>query len=211
MNYDPQTYIVMASHNKGKIREFSELLKDFELKVLSLSDFPEIPEVEETGTTFMENALLKAQSISKLTGLVAMADDSGLEVDALGGEPGVYSARYSREKDEPATDEKNTAKVLKKLENIPDNERSARFLCSMVASMPDGENIQSEGSWEGFINRKAAGENGFGYDPIFFDPEAHKTAAQLSSDEKNSKSHRGKALKLLLQEWPDFWEKWLAK
>jgi XTP/dITP diphosphohydrolase len=208
---DRLTTIVLATHNKGKIRELGALLEPFHLRVLGLESFPQVGEVEETGATFQENALLKACEVSRATGLVAVADDSGLEVDALDGAPGVYSARYSATADTPATDQRNLEKVLRGLADTPDERRTARFRCCMAACAPHGEHIVAQGAWEGRICRERAGHNGFGYDPVFFDPEKQCTAAQMSAEEKNSRSHRGKAVQALLAQWPAFWQAWVGK
>ena len=197
--------VVLASRNKGKIRELAVLLEPFGVAVKGLDAFPAIGEIEETGTTFAENSLLKAATVSKLTGLVAVADDSGLVVDALDGAPGVYSARYSEEKGRPATDERNTEKVLANTETVPDGKRAVRFVCVMAAAAPDGRHILAEGRWEGVLARKPSGTNGFGYDPVFFDPEMGLTAAQMEPAQKNARSHRAKACKKLLELWPAFW------
>ena len=196
--------VVLATGNKGKLSEFKELLKDFELEVKSLSDFPEIGDIPETGDTFYANSLIKAKAVAEITGLVAVADDSGLEVDALDGAPGVYSARYSGEN---ANSEKNNAKLLDALKDIHTEQRTARFRCTMVAYAPSGESITADGKWDGIIAEDLVGDNGFGYDPLFIDPETGKRSAELSKPEKNSKSHRGNALKALLSQWPDFWHK----
>ncbi len=198
--------VVLASRNAGKIRELGILLAPFGVTVKGLDAFPAVGEVEETGATFAENALLKAATVSALTGHIAIADDSGLVVDALGGEPGVYSARYSEEADRPATDERNIAKVLAKTGDVPDGQRTVRFVCVMAAAAPDGRRILAEGRWEGVLARAEAGTNGFGYDPVFFDPEMGMTAAQMEPDRKNARSHRARACKKLLELWPAFWE-----
>lgn len=197
--------VVLASRNAGKIRELAALLEPFGVAVKGLDAFPEIGEIEETGTTFAENSLLKASTVSSLTGLVALADDSGLVVDALGGEPGVYSARYSEEPGLPANDERNIVKVLHKMEAVPDGKRAARFVSAMAAAAPDGRHILAEGVWEGVLAHAKAGTNGFGYDPVFFDPEIGQTAAQLEPAQKNARSHRAKACAKLLELWPAFW------
>lgn len=197
--------VVLASRNAGKIRELAVLLKPFGVAVNGLDAFPEIGEIEETGTTFAENSLLKASTVSRLTGLVSLADDSGLVVDALGGEPGVYSARYSEEPGIPADDERNIVKVLKKMASVPDAQRAARFVSVMAAAAPNGRHILAEGVWEGILAREKAGANGFGYDPVFFDPEIGQTAAQLEPAQKNARSHRAKACAKLLELWPAFW------
>lgn len=197
--------VVIASRNKGKIRELAVLLGPFGVAVKGLDDFPHIGEIEETGATFAENALLKASTVSGLTNLVAVADDSGLEVDALNGEPGVYSARYSEEPGTPATDERNNAKVLAKMAAVPDRDRTIRFVSAMAAAAPDGRHIVAEGAWRGLLGREPKGVNGFGYDPLFFDPELGLTAAEMAPDQKNARSHRAKACAGLLELWPAFW------
>ncbi len=196
--------VVLATSNKGKIAEFNELFKDFGLEVKGLDQFPEIGEIPEPGETFLENAIIKAQTVANLTGLVAVADDSGLEVDALGGAPGVYSARYSGEDATPA---KNNAKLLKALEGVAQEKRTARFVCVMVAATPDNIRIQSRGDWDGQIAFELSGDQGFGYDPLFFDPELDCVAAKMSRETKNARSHRGKALRALMEQWPEFQKK----
>ena len=198
--------IVLATGNQGKIKEFATMFGRLmpELTVLGLKDFPEIGEIPETGTTFEENSRIKAEAVAKATAHVAVADDSGLVVDALDGEPGVYSARYS---DPDATDEKNIIKLLNEMENVPTVHRTARFVCVITACAPNGASLVARGSWEGRIAEAPEGDNGFGYDPVFWDDEAEKTAAQMSAKKKNSRSHRGNALKSLLEEWPFFWER----
>ncbi len=196
--------VVLATRNKGKIRELSSLLSPFNLEVIGLDSFPDLPEVLEDGLTFDENALKKARETAKATGLAAIADDSGLEVDALGKAPGVYSARYSATSDAPATDRGNMEKLLKEMAATPKTGRAARFRCSMAACTPEGECILVNGTWEGVIADKPAGEKGFGYDPVFFIPELGKTAAQLESGEKNRLSHRAAACKSLLEAWSGF-------
>lgn len=209
--YTPDTTIVLATRNKGKIRELGILLEPFALRVAGLDAFPDVEEVEETGSTFEENALLKACTVSKATGLVTVADDSGLEVDALNGEPGVYSARYSEAPGQPATDAANLQKVLSQLKNTPPEQRTARFRCCMAACTPGGAKIVAQGAWEGTLTTEPLGHNGFGYDPVFFDSEKQCTAAQMSAEEKNSRSHRAKAVTALLAEWPAFWQAWLER
>lgn len=205
----PDASIVLATRNKGKIRELSSLLAPFKLGVLGLDDFDNLADVEETGVTFAENALLKACAVSRATGLVAVADDSGLEVDALGGAPGVYSARYADAPGIPATDERNLRKLLAELTGVPPERRGARFCCCMAACAPGGEQITALGVWEGELAREPAGNNGFGYDPVFFDPELGCTAAQMSAEVKNARSHRGRAVAALLAKWPEFWRAWM--
>ena len=198
--------VVLASRNKGKVRELAVLLRPFGIAVQSLENFPEVGEIEENGRTFAENALLKARIVSAITGRIAIADDSGLEVDALNGAPGVYSARYSEEPGKPATDEKNNRKLLRAMRDVPDKERAARFCCAMAACAPDGRHIIAQAAWEGFLARAPAGTNGFGYDPLFLVPELGVMSAELSPEEKNARSHRSQAVEKLLAMWPAFWE-----
>ncbi len=193
--------IVLATRNAGKIREFSALMADMGVTVLGLDAFPQVEEVEETGTTFEENALLKARAVAAATGLVAVADDSGIVVDALGGAPGVYSARFAGGHGDA---EANNAKLLQELKDVPDAKRTARFVCVVAAARPDGQVITARGEWEGRITHGYAGKSGFGYDPIFFDPEMNMTAAQMTPEQKNARSHRGRALRALLDKWNKF-------
>ncbi|OIN99449.1 MAG: non-canonical purine NTP pyrophosphatase, RdgB/HAM1 family [Desulfovibrionaceae bacterium CG1_02_65_16] len=201
---DPPTEnrIVLATRNPGKIKELNDLLAGFGLTVLGLGSFPEIGEIEETGTTFAENAALKARTVAQATGLVALADDSGLVVDALDGAPGVYSARFS---DPGATDARNNEKLLDVMKDVPEDARACRFVSLVAAIAPNGEEIFAEGRWEGRVLNAPRGAAGFGYDPLFFDPELGKSAAELAREEKNARSHRGRALRELLKHWPDFW------
>lgn len=200
----PDAVIVLATRNAGKIRELHDLLRDTGVTVVGLDAYPELGEIEETGATFAENALLKARTVAGLTGRIAVADDSGLEVDALGGAPGVHSARYSAEDGAPATDARNNAKLLAALADVPEPRRTARFCSVMVACAPDGRHITAAGTWEGRVADAPRGDNGFGYDPLFFDPQLGRTAATLTRAEKNARSHRGKALRRLLALWPAF-------
>jgi len=199
--------VVLATRNQGKVKELAVLLSPFGLDVKGLDAFPSIGEIEETGTTFAENSLLKASTVSKLTGLIALADDSGLVVDALNGEPGVYSARYSEQHEQPATDARNTEKVLAKTADVPEEKRSARFVSVMAAATPDGTHILAEGTWEGRLTKAPVGTNGFGYDPIFLDLDINQTAAEMEPAQKNARSHRAKACAKLLELWPAFWKK----
>ena len=193
--------LVLATRNKGKVREFRALLRDFPLEIRSLEEFPEAPEVQETGKTFLDNAFKKAYEIAKALGCLALADDSGLEVDALGGAPGVYSARYAGE---AATDEENNRKLLKELEGVPLNKRTARFRCVIVVCDPHGAWLKAEGTWEGLITFEPRGHFGFGYDPVFLIPELGKTAAEIPPKLKNQLSHRANALRELLNLLPSF-------
>ncbi len=192
------TAIVLATGNKGKVKELANLLSEHNLKIIPQSDF-NVSDAEETGTTFIENAIIKARHAAQITGLPAIADDSGLEVDALAGAPGVYSARYAGEQ---ASDDDNINKLLDALKDVPDAQRSARFHCVLVymRSATDPTPIICHGSWEGSIIREKLGEQGFGYDPIFWQDALQLTSAQLPREIKNQLSHRGKALKQLAQQ-----------
>ncbi len=187
--------LVLATRNKGKIAEIKEILADFqEIELLSLADFPDLPKIEETGTTFKENAILKAKTIAKLTGHLTLADDSGLTVEYLNGAPGVYSARYAGEN---ATDAENNTKLLKALEGVPWEKRKAAFVCVIALCSPQGECHTCEGRCEGIIALEPKGSYGFGYDPLFYVPAYGKTMAELGSEIKNQISHRAMALKAL--------------
>lgn len=186
--------LMIATKNKGKILEFKEMLEPKGFQVLSLLDFPDLPDVEETGTTFEENAVLKAETISKMLNKPVIADDSGLTIDALNGEPGVFSARYAGHE---KNDQKNIEKVLEKLKGVPERERTARFQCVLALAVSGQKTLTVEGICEGIITEKPVGDNGFGYDPIFYVPEKGKTMAQLEKQEKNRISHRANALKKL--------------
>ncbi|WP_243386130.1 XTP/dITP diphosphatase [Bacillus kexueae] len=193
--------IVVATKNKGKVKEFVDMLEPRGFTVLSLLDIDESIDVEETGTTFQENAILKAETISKMVNKPVIADDSGLAIDALNGEPGVYSARYAGDE---KNDRQNIEKVLVKLQNIPKEKRTARFHCVLAYAHPEKETVTVDGTCEGFITEDILGENGFGYDPIFFVPEKEKTMAQMTKEEKNQISHRANALKQfesILNQW----------
>ena len=194
--------MIFATKNKGKIKEIKAILSDLPLEVLSMEEAGITIDVVEDGATFEENALKKAVEIAKISGKLTMADDSGLEIDFLDGKPGVYSARYLGE-NTPYT-EKN-AHILSLLKEVPQQKRGARFVSVIAAAFPDGKTLTTEGVIEGRIGYEIKGENGFGYDPIFFVQEKGKTTAQLSTEEKNAISHRARALqkmKVLLQkEW----------
>ena len=183
--------IVLATKNKGKIKEMRELLAPMNIEVLSLADFSPVDDAEENGATFAENAMLKARYYFAHTGTPCLADDSGLEVDALGGRPGVYSARYSGE---DATDAANNAKVLREMEGIEKDKRTARFRCAM-ALVGEGVELTTDGTCEGTLLTEERGQGGFGYDPIFYVPKFDRTLAEMSSEEKNSISHRGAAVR----------------
>lgn len=184
--------IILASNNASKLREFKELVAGMDIELISQREAGCDFEVEETGTTFEENAFLKADAVTKATGCTAIADDSGLVVDALGGEPGVYSARYGLGHE--ASDEDRNRYLLNKLGDDT-KERSARFVCCICCTMPDGTVLQTRGECEGEILHAPRGENGFGYDPLFLPVGYDKTTAEMSPDEKNAISHRGRALR----------------
>jgi len=190
--------ILVASTNPGKIAELRAML-DFDLEWLGLSDFSDIVEIKEDGSSFAENARKKAISYARATGLWTIADDSGLVVDALGGEPGIKSARFSGEKsrndDGTLIDHRNIAKVLELLKGVPKEKRTARFFCCLCLASPEQILIETEGTLKGLITNKEIGKNGFGYDPIFFVPHLNKTVAQLTPEEKNAISHRGNAIR----------------
>ncbi len=190
--------IVLASGNKGKVTELAELLGPLDFEVLPQSEFA-VSEVAESGTTFVENAIIKARHAALITGLPAIADDSGLAVDALGGAPGVYSARFAGLQ---ATDRDNIDKLLIELKDVPQQQRQARFLCVLVfmQSANDPTPIICQGEWHGEISLDIKGENGFGYDPVFWLADLNRSSAQLIPEEKNALSHRGKAIKLLVEQ-----------
>ena len=192
--------ILVATTNPGKIAELRAML-DLDIEWLGLSDFGDIDEIEEDGTTFAENARKKAAGYAKAAGLWTIADDSGLVVDALGGAPGVKSARFSGEKlkDEDRTliDHRNIAKVLELLKGLPQEKRAAKFVCCLCLASPERILVETKGTLEGLITDREIGENGFGYDPIFFVPHLDKTVAQLTREEKNAISHRGNAIRKL--------------
>ena len=187
---------ILATRNQGKIREFQSLFSDIGLEIISLNDVESAPDVQEDGATFFENAMKKARSMAEHFGLMAISDDSGLEVDALGGRPGIYSARFAGE---GATDEENNRKLLREMEGIEPGRRTARFRCVMVAYRPDGAWVKAEGTLEGIITDSPTGDRGFGYDPLFYVPELQKTLAELTTEEKNRISHRARALQKLHQ------------
>ncbi|MED1016735.1 XTP/dITP diphosphatase [Bacillus atrophaeus] len=187
---------IIATHNPGKVKEFKDILASKGYDVKSLADIGFLEEIEETGHTFEENAVLKAEAVAKAVNKMVIADDSGLSVDNLGGSPGVYSARYAGEqKDDMA----NINKVLQELKGIEKEQRTARFRCALAVSIPGEETKTVEGHVEGYIAEEPKGENGFGYDPIFIVKDKDKTMAELTSDEKNKISHRANALKKLSQ------------
>jgi len=187
--------LVLATTNKNKLREFKEILQDFDIDIKSLSDFGPIPEIIEDGATFDDNAYKKAHQTARFLGIPAIADDSGLEVEALEGAPGVYSARYASEN---ATDEENCDKLLKNMAEVKN--RKAKFVCVISIAVPSGPALTYKGECPGLITKERCGANGFGYDPVFFYEEFGKTFAEASSEQKNNVSHRGKALKEIKDE-----------
>lgn len=192
--------IIIATKNKGKVNEFNQLFSLYGITVKSLLDFEGTQfDVEETGKTFLENARLKAEQISKLLQKPVLADDSGLEIDALGGDPGVYSARYAGE---PTDDKRNYDKVLTEMANVKQAERNARFVCVLALAIPEKETVFKEGFCTGEIAQQPAGINGFGYDPIFIPTGFTQTMAELTEDEKNKISHRYHAL-IQMKAWLD--------
>lgn len=186
--------LLIASKNLGKVREIRKALKGLRLRILSLNDFPDVPQINEDGKTYRENALKKARFFSKYFKKLTLADDSGIEVDILGGFPGPRSARYAGKE---ASNQRNNQKLLKKLNGIPFSKRGATFRCVLALVSPDGKEKVIEGTCRGKIGFKEIGRRGFGYDPIFYIPRYGKTMAQLTINEKNRISHRGKALRKL--------------
>ena len=184
--------VVLASKNRHKLEEISKITEKFDMELVLQSELGIDLDVEENGTTFEENSLIKAKAVMEATGLPALADDSGIMVDALGGEPGIYSARYGF--DESLDDHGRMMLLLKNTEHVPDGQRQAKFVCVITFITPDGKTIQARGEVHGELTREPKGENGFGYDPIFYYPPAGCTTAELPSAEKNEISHRGRAL-----------------
>ena len=189
--------VVLASKNKHKLAEISKITQQFDMELVLQSDLGVDLDVEETGTTFEENSFIKAEAVMKATGMPALADDSGIAVDALNGEPGVYSARYGF--DESLDDWGRLELLLKNTENVPDGQRQAQFVCVITMVTPGGETIQARGEIHGELLRQPRGENGFGYDPIFYYPPLGLTTAEMSPEQKNAVSHRGNALKVFYE------------
>jgi len=185
--------ILFATNNEGKIKEISKMFSVTNIKILTMADFPQIPKINEDGKTFKENALKKACQISKYTGKICLADDSGLEINHLKGEPGIYSSRWGK------TDKERIDKVLALLENVPEDERNASFVCVLALVFPDGKKYVVQEECKGKISSDPRGKYGFGYDPIFLIPKYNKTFAELGEKIKNNISHRGKALKKMLK------------
>ena len=192
--------LLIATRNEGKTKEFRKLFGKLGYKVENLNDYPDLPEVAETGMTFEENARLKAETISQLTGKMVLADDSGLQVDILGGLPGVWSARFAGV---GATDTENNIKLLHELAMVFElKDRAAHFHTTLVVARPEKESLVVEADWPGYINFEPKGENGFGYDPLFLVGETGKTSAELTVEEKNEQSHRAQAVKKLMEVFP---------
>jgi len=189
--------IVFATGNAGKVKEIRMIMADLGVEVLSMKEAGISIDIEEDGSTYEENALIKARAVAACTDAIVMADDSGLEVDALNKEPGVLSARYMGE-DTPYSIK--NGEIIKRLTGVPDEERSARFVCAIAAVLPDGRELTTRATIEGRIGYEEKGANGFGYDPIFYVPEFGKTTAELTEEEKNKVSHRGKAMELMKEE-----------
>ena len=189
--------VVLASKNRHKLEEISKITEKFDMELVLQSELGVDIDVEETGTTFEENSFLKAEAVMKATGLPALADDSGIAVDALNGEPGVYSARYGF--DDTLNDWGRLELLLKNTEQVPDGQRQTQFVCVITMVTPEGLTIQARGEIHGELTREPKGENGFGYDPIFYYPPLGKTTAELSPEEKNQVSHRANALKIFYE------------
>jgi XTP/dITP diphosphohydrolase len=189
--------IIFATGNRGKVKEIQMIMADTGMEIVSMKEAGIDIDIEENGTSYEENALIKARAVAAFTDAIVMADDSGLEVDALGREPGIYSARYLGE-DTPYSIK--NADIIKRLEGVPDEKRTARFVCAIAAVLPDGKELTTRAAIEGRIGYEEKGEHGFGFDPIFYVPEFKKTTAELSEEEKNRVSHRGKALELMKEE-----------
>ncbi len=187
--------VIFATKNKGKIKEIQAVLGD-SYNVITMEEAGITVDVEENGKTFEENAVIKAEAIAKICGETVLADDSGLEIDYLNGEPGIYSARYMGH--DTSYDIKNKS-LIERLNGVPDEKRTARFVCAVAAAVPGKETVVVRGTMEGIIGYEIKGENGFGYDPIFFLPEYGKTSAEISPEEKNKISHRGKALRMIAE------------
>lgn len=194
--------LIIATRNQGKAREFREMLEPKGIKIKTLADFPDVGDIQETGKTFEENATIKAQAIAEHTQLPVLADDSGLEVQALNGEPGIYSARYAGDHDDVA----NNAKLLSKLSGVEAADRQAVFHTTLVLMKPNGEKLVVDGEVAGQILTEPHGNNGFGYDPLFYVPAKGKTMAEMTDHEKNAISHRGRAAEKMMTQFDSWWE-----
>ncbi len=195
MNNDKR--IIFATGNQDKVREMQMIMSDTDFEILSLKEAGISLDVEENGSTYEENAMIKARAVSQMVDCIVLADDSGLEVDALNKEPGVYSARFMGEKTSYRV---KNGEILKRLENVPMEERTGRFVCAIAVVLPDGKELTTRATIEGYIGYEERGEHGFGYDPIFYVPEYNRSTAELTEEEKNKISHRGKALQLMKEE-----------
>ncbi|GAB5052758.1 XTP/dITP diphosphatase [Pediococcus ethanolidurans] len=193
--------IIIATNNDGKLREFQKLFVAKNIEVTSLKNYPEIGKIAETGMTFEENAIIKASAVAKKTKLPVLADDSGLEVDALNGRPGIFSARYAGDHDDAA----NNAKLLSELAGVPVEKRTATFHTTLVLMKPDDSKLVVDGELRGRILAVPRGDNGFGYDPLFLVPEKNQSLAEMTAEEKNTISHRGRASQKLLKVFDDWW------
>ena len=196
--------VVLASKNKHKLVEISKITEKFGFELVLQSELGVDIDVEETGTTFEENSYIKAEAVMKATGLPALADDSGIAVDALNGEPGIYSARYGF--DDSLDDWGRLLLLLKNTEHVPDGQRQAQFVCVITMVTPEGQTIQARGEIHGELLRAPVGENGFGYDPVFYMEQFGRTLAQVSAEEKNSVSHRGKALRAMKEKLTEYFK-----
>lgn len=195
--------LVIATKNQGKTREYREMLAPYKIDVKTLADFPRSIEINENGTSFLENATIKAQTVMGKLGIPVMADDSGLVVDALNGAPGVHSARYAGDHDDQA----NNAKLLRELSGVPTEQRTAHFHTTIVALKPDGAKLVANGRVDGRILTSPRGKNGFGYDPLFYVEQFGSSMAELTTDQKNSISHRGQALAEFMKHFAEWWNK----
>ncbi|MBD7894953.1 XTP/dITP diphosphatase [Limosilactobacillus sp. Sa3CUN2] len=195
--------LVIATKNQGKTREYREMLAPYKIDVKTLADFPRSIEINENGTSFLENATIKAQTVMGKLGIPVMADDSGLVVDALNGAPGVHSARYAGDHDDQA----NNAKLLRELSGVPTEQRTAHFHTTIVALKPDGAKLVANGRVDGRILTSPRGKNGFGYDPLFYVEQFGSSMAELTADQKNSISHRGQALAEFMKHFAEWWNK----
>jgi XTP/dITP diphosphohydrolase len=193
---------IVASKNKGKLNEIAEILRDFPFEVISMEQAGIFIDIDEYGSTFEENALIKAKEIHEITGKTVMADDSGLEVDFLDGAPGIFSARFAGE---GATDKEKNLKLLNMLNGVPFEKRTARFVCAIAVVFANGRHFTVRGTCEGYIGLKEEGSNGFGYDPLFYMPEFKMTTAQMEPQDKHKISHRGNALRLMTEELKRQW------
>lgn len=194
--------ILIATNNPGKAREYKKIFEPKRLEVYTLADLKEVPEIVEDGQTFEQNATIKAQTLTDMLNVPALADDSGIVVDALDGAPGIYSARYAGDHDDQA----NNAKLLAELKDVPYEKRTAHFHCSIVVTRPGKEPLAVAGDAYGYILTKAQGTGGFGYDPLFYYPKLDKTFGELSAEEKNKISHRGLAVQKLMEQFDQWWQ-----